>query len=61
MYDVVMTTTRERVALLLERADGNTFAVICNSREAADRIREVTPHEVVGIAPIISRIEAVIQ
>lgn len=55
-----MTATSERVALLLESADGNTFAVICNSREAADRIREVTPHEVVGVAPVISRVEAVI-
>jgi hypothetical protein len=49
-----------RVALLLEAPDGNTFAVVCGSREAADKIREASPYECVGVTPIISRVEAVL-
>lgn len=50
----------ERVALLLQAPDGNTVAVICASREASDRIREASPMECVGVAAIVSRVDAVI-
>lgn len=51
----------ERVALLIQTDSGNTYAVICNSRDAADQIRESTPHEVIGVAPIVTRITAVLN
>lgn len=52
-------TVAERVVLLLEQPDGNTVGVVCNSREAADKIRSATPHEVVGLVPVISFVRAI--
>ncbi len=51
----------DRVALLLESRGGNTYAVICNSRDAADQIREATPHEVIGVAPVVTSVTAVLN
>lgn len=48
------------IALLLEARDGNVRAVICASREAADRIREASPMECVGVADVISRVDAIL-
>lgn len=47
-----------RVALLLEKPDGTTVAVVCNSRDAADHIAEHSPFERVGLSPIVTFTEA---
>lgn len=58
--ETYVSGSSERVALLIESRDGNTFAVICNSREDADELRALTPHEVVGVAPIVSAADAML-
>ena len=58
--EYVGRVTSDRVALLLEAKDGNVYAVICKSRADADDLRVVTPHEVVGVAQIITAADAVL-
>ena len=48
-----------RYVLLLERESGETVGVVCNSREAADRIREATQSESVGMVRVIPFAEAI--
>lgn len=50
----------KQVALLLEARGGNIFAVICESRQAADDLRDLTPHEVVGVAPVVTASDAML-
>jgi hypothetical protein len=39
--------------LLFEGPQGNTIAVVCNSVDAADRIRDVAKLECVGTVPVV--------
>lgn len=50
----------ERVVVLFEKPDGNTVAIVCNSRERADAVRDVSPFECVGTVPLVPLSEAVV-
>lgn len=49
-----------RYVLILEGADGGTVAVVCNSLDAADLIREASPLEALGTIPVVSRVDAIL-